>query len=272
MEIFVLSHFKWTRVSKEFPCTVCGRTDWDTYCSELGLACCMRVSSERPSKNGGFLHYLNAGAQKPIPIKEPPPKPTINATKLMRDFACDPCEDKICRLASSLGVACDSLRRTGCVWARPHQAFAFPMKDGYGNTVGIRLRSESGKKWAVTGSRQGIFIPERKPEETAFIVEGPTDLAAALTLGLFAIGLPSCMGGNDQVKTVLKRFDCRRAILVCDNDDPGVEGAKRLSSELHVPNCIVNPPSKDLREFLNLGGTKELLLSMIQSLIWKNPK
>ena len=232
----------------------------------------MRIQSAQPMHNGGWFHKLDAGAQKSISIKEPPHKPTINATKLMFEYAGDTQEEKVCWFASSLGVSCDSLRRLDCAWAAPHRAWAFAMKDGWGNTVGIRLRYESGKKLAVTGSRQGIFIPNMEPAASVLICEGPTDLAAALTLGYFAIARPSCMGGNDFVNTAIRRFDCRQAIIVSDNDGPGIEGAKKLSQELRVQNCIVNPPAKDLREFISFGGTKELLDSMLKSLVWRQPK
>jgi hypothetical protein len=58
------------------------------------------------------------------------------------------------------------------------------MNDGKRSVIGIRLRNDLGRKWAVTGSRQGLFLPGPHPGQTVLIVEGPTDAAAAVDLGV----------------------------------------------------------------------------------------
>lgn len=146
------------------------------------------------------------------------------------------------------------------------------MTNGRGEIVGIRLRNDVGRKWAVTGSSQGIFFPVRtNPKATVFVTEGPTDLAAALTLGLFAIGRPSCSGAVADTTTAIKRSGCTRAVLLADNDGPGTQGAMTLARQLDIPSCITILPTKDVREFLNSGGTAELLESLTNSLVWIQP-
>jgi len=161
-----------------------------------------------------------------------------------------------------------SLLALNCCWASPHKAWAFAMRDGYGNMVGIRLRTESGKKFAVPGSHQGLFIPKDKWDKMLMLTEGPTDCAAAIDLGYWAIGRPSCSGGVSEVITFVKQRKVRRAVIVSDNDSPGVLGAAELQRRLPCSSCILVLPAKDVRAFVGLGGTKALMDSMIGSAIW----
>lgn len=232
---------------------------------------------------GDHLHrkriFELAGQDSRIPVKpfvprvESPPTPTINATKLMREFAADTPESKLCWMASMLGVSCASLRAYGWAWAEPHNAWAVPMLDGYGNPIGVRLRAEDGRKRAIPGSRQGLFMPDRfENVNRVWITEGATDPCAAHTLGLFSIGRPSCSGGVEQLKVAIRKLGCREAVLVSDADDPGINGAQRLANELRVPSVIICPPAKDLREFENIGGTREMLDSLVNSCVWFQPQ
>jgi hypothetical protein len=158
----------------------------------------------------------------------------------------------------------------GVTWATEHRAWAWPMKDGNEAVVGIRLRSDNGDKWAVTGSHQGCFIPAEQPKGMALITEGPTDAAAGLDLGYWAIGRPSCSGGGPQLKQLMLRHHIRRVVIICDNDEPGAKGAMALADLLPVPCAIVVTPAKDLRDFKRFGGTREMLDSRINSAIWRN--
>lgn len=259
---------KWLRVTRANKCTVCGKSDWCTYSPELNLACCMRIDSPRLAKNGGFFHSLGGTPVRPVlPDKHQAP-PSINATKIIRDWRIYTSADQIRSLAKELGVNPDALEALGTAWAPQHNAWAFPMKDGYGNVVGIRLRNRNGFKWAVPGSKAGLIYSQIIPGD-ACLCEGPTDTAAALTLGLNVIGRPSCRGSEDDILTALK--PCRRLLIIADNDDPGWNGAVHLQTRLKIPSVCWAPPTKDLREFLRAGGTPALLRSLTSSLIWTNP-
>jgi hypothetical protein len=144
------------------------------------------------------------------------------------------------------------------------------MVSGIGKTVGIRLRAEDGRKWSVRGGHEGIFVPNGSAR-TAYVVEGPTDLAACLTLGLWGIGRPSCRGSVAHTQVAINRLHIQRAILVSDNDGPGIEGAKALASELQIPVAAMLLPAKDLRQFLAYGGTRCLLDSLERQLVWRQP-
>jgi len=105
--------------------------------------------------------------------------------------------------------------------------------------------------------------------ENLVIVEGPTDCAAGLDLGLLnIIGRPSCSGGAEQIREFIRRTKFRRVVIVADNDSPGILGAKMLQEHLPCSSCILILPAKDLRAFVGFGGTKELMDSMIGAAIW----
>lgn len=263
----------WIDSSKQFRCRICDHPDWCSYNRKTCGWICMRVPNTHPTKNGGY--WYPDGENKPAFIPKPKPEaPQIDAAALMNEFRSSTRPEQIARLAIKLGVTTDSLTRTGCAWAAPHKAFAFPMVNGRGNPVGIRLRAESGAKWSVKGGREGIFIPHQiaqHNQRVAYIVEGPTDLAACLTLGLDAIGRPSCRGSVAHTQVTINRLHIQRAILVSDNDAPGIDGAKALADELQIPCAAMLLPAKDMRQFVAYGGSRMVIESLERQLVWRNP-
>jgi hypothetical protein len=229
---------------------------------------CMRVQSDRPAKSGGWMH---SGPSRSIPPLPPPrvAAPTINATKLHRDWQGATPLDSITAFATGLGLSAPSLTALDAAYAQPHTAWAFPMRDGHGNIVGIRLRNEHGK-FAVRGSKQGIFIAKVPPQPTLFVCEGPTDTAAAVELGLFAVGRPNCCCGGTDIKIFARRQQCRRVVMISDNDKPGLDGARKVGAEIKLPFAVVVPPAKDLREFVCLGGTKNMIENTLKGTLWQN--
>jgi len=145
------------------------------------------------------------------------------------------------------------------------------MRDGGNQYVGIRLRRINGDKWAERGSHQGLFIPQSGPEKQALITEGPTDTAAAISLGYFAIGRPNCCGGIEFIKSALRYLGIRRAVIVSDLDDPGLRGATTLGLHLKIPWAILTVPSKDFRKAVMAGMTKQICDNSINQLLWQSP-
>lgn len=272
-----------TRVSKRQPCPVCRKTDWCLI--GKSLVACMRVTSPRPKtfKDGsvGYLHPLD-GSVIVIPPKKEREKVNIDCAKLLEEWAGREIPTHgVKKYAEMLGVSHQSLLVLGCQPAPYWGTFAFPMRDGNNHIVGIRLRNEEGRKWAQTGSHQGLFIPQMEYTGYLYIVEGPTDTAAAVTMGVFAIGRPSCMGGVFDLIATIKRLHIRRAVVVADTDqdkqrpdgttfNPGVDGAERLAEQLGIPNCTLLLPSKDMRDFLKQGGTQETLNYLTNQCIWRH--
>lgn len=170
----------------------------------------------------------------------------------------------------SLGVDTDCLKAIGCAWST-FGAWAFPMRDANGKMIGIRLRNEEGHKWAVKGSKAGLFIPGEYsylPDRTAYLVEGPTDLAAAMTIGLRAFGRAACIGQEPFILQYVAQQKIERLVIVTDNDDPGIRGAEKLQSMLAIHSCLWIPPTKDIREFVNLGGDYNTMQSCVKDLCW----
>lgn len=167
------------------------------------------------------------------------------------------------RHEDSLGIPRGGLVRVGAVWAMAIGALAAPMYAMIGGTpIGVRLRADDGKKWCITGSKTGLFIPKTLTGEgPLYMPEGFTDTAALCGLGLDAVGRPSCNGGRDYAR-MAARMSARLVVVVSDRDGPGILGAEQLASEIvqdGVRVKIIKPPSgiKDVREWIAKGGTKE---------------
>lgn len=69
----------WRRVSRQTPCSVCGRPDWCTATRDGNVASCMRVPSQRQLGNGGWMHRLTEGRTN-LPS-------SVNVTKLAPGLA-----------------------------------------------------------------------------------------------------------------------------------------------------------------------------------------
>jgi hypothetical protein len=162
--------------------------------------------------------------------------------------------------AAKIGLDYIPLTTLGMGWADEYQAFSFPMYDSSDDPQvrGIRLRSDStGRKFAVTGSQDGVFRWLNPLQETVYVAEGPTDTSALLQLGLDAIGRPSCMGG---VHVLVPLLTQRNVVIVSDSDSPGRAGAKVLADRLKgLANSIkiIEPHRKDMREWLQHGATRD---------------
>jgi hypothetical protein len=227
----------------------------------------MRVESDKPTNNGGWLHASDG----PVPpVRErPEPERTLDAERVWQRWFERTDAAQLNRFGEKLGVDTDCLRAIGCAWSS--QAWAFPMRDASDKVIGIRLRDECGNKWAVTGSKAGLFIPREYSfldDGSCYLVEGPTDLAAAMSLGLPAIGRPSCLGQEEMILATLQMRNVRRLVIVTDNDEPGIRGAVKLQKLMRVPTCLWIPPAKDMREYVNAGGNYHTVQSSLKDMAW----
>jgi hypothetical protein len=254
---------RWNRVTKKHPCPICSHTDWCGYLEDAVI--CMREPSETQTNNGGYLHKLNE------PIKFIPkivkPEPVIDFQPMWERWFQSTDHYHLDGFAMSLGVDTESLTSLGCAWTG--QAWAFPMRDSERKIIGIRLRNNEGQKWAVKGSHQGLCIPEIEVKKTLYVLEGPTDTAAALTLDLYAIGRPSCLGCEEEIVKFIRRNRINRVVIVTDNDLPGLRGAAKLSRMLPVMSCVWTPFGKDMREFVQRGGDRRIVETLIKDLVWQ---
>lgn len=268
----------WIRVSKQEPCLVCNHTDWCLNGDDGESAMCMRTPSEQPytmtSGDVAYIHKFNKRPEWRPPVHKPKPvKKYINAAAMFKYAEERTRWQEVERLAAELGVSFESLNQLGCAWFDDYNAWGFPMRDGYYSVIGIRLRCQkTGRKWAVEGSKSGIFYPNSIPQLRAYILEGPTDTAAAISCGLFAIGRPSCSSGVHEILQFIRTVrTIREVVIISDNDKPGLDGARSLQQKLKVRSCILTLPCKDMREFYKLDGDAELIDTLIHNTVWLNP-
>lgn len=246
----------------------------------------MRIEGPQATKNGGWLHRLIDSPPRPPAPRRSTPR-LRNAADLLGRWATHTTAEALFALSVRLGVSPDSLHALGAVWAPLHEAWAFPMRDAGGEVVGIRLRSAAGRKWAVPGSREGLFYAPttfgHTGHNTAIIVEGPTDTAAALSIGFgMVVGRPSCSGCAETTKALLDRCGITRIIVIPDCDEPkpmpdgsvrfpGQEGAQKLVQALGRPHKLLLPPHKDLRQWVRAGATRDTVMQAFRRLDWVQP-
>jgi len=274
----------WLRVSSKSPCQVCKHPDWCGISENGRLAICMRVPSDSPTQNGGYIHRLTFEVRNhppPRPRKAAPPPNSLDFAAMLDAWCRKSPQDSITALGASLGVSPQALAEIGAVRGGQTGVWAFPMHDGDGKIVGIRLRSDAGQKWAVKGSKEGLFYPESvPPDHVAVVCEGPTDTAAALTLGLWAVGRPSCMGAVEHVKRLCRRLLIAHLVVVADNDDPkprpgggwwqpGFDGARKLVEAVGLPFKMLAPPAKDIRAWVRAGATRAAFEYLADSQAWR---
>jgi hypothetical protein len=259
---------RFRRCTRQSRCPICEHPDWCSVSEDGAIVICMRVSDGaiRPTKNGGYLHRLRDDPNWRHRHRTArvdcclPPDPGFEAMarQCFESFS----GAGRAALAVKLGLSVDSLNRLRVGWSAQHGAFSFPMRNSAGRVVGIRLRKPSGHKFAVTGTKDGLFISADAPTSgTLLIAEGPTDCAALLDLGFAAVGRPSCTGATAIVIAVVREHDYAGVVLVADADAPGQRGAEALASTLRLyirtVRIITPPPGiKDARAWKQAGATR----------------
>lgn len=236
----------------------------------------MRIPSRIPVLSGGWIHELED--------KVSVPRPTTTNGSSIRNPNCAVIQSAFQRVASPeviagasrvLGVSVESLKRLHIGWCVAKKADTFPMKRSDGKVVGIRYRVRDGgdrKYRALLGSKEGLFIPAGfKPREAWAIVEGPTDCAAMLDMGIETIGRPSNLGGLEIMLDLVAKYLPPFILYVGDNDEPdesgrspGEKGANQFMEAMYerfngIRATAIYPPKgiKDARQWKLSGATKD---------------
>ena len=241
-----------------------------------------------------------SSSQKPATKRERGQKPQDDEkltpeqiAELYGRFSGDVIKRDIRGHAESLGVSWRALQRLDIGWSKQYEAWTYPMRgrrsdfnqgdrknrDFTCRVVGFRIRNDAGEKWAVRGSSSGLFIPsdldlDTRPAKNLFIAEGPTDTAAALTLGFNAIGRPSCSGQEQEVIDAIQWIRPGMAVIMSDPDGVGLKGAEKLASMIHLeracPVKVISPPtSADLRRWVQDGATAESIEKLVDdAFLW----
>lgn len=165
-------------------------------------------------------------------------------------------EGKLEGLAAELGVSARSLRETRTGWNG--EAWTNPETDASGQVVGINQRFPDGVKRAYRGHKRGLMIADRGGS-ILYCVEGASDTAAVIDLGLSVIGRPSANGGADYLVELL-RDDPRTLFILGENDAkpdgswPGLAGAVSIARKLgeagvDVQVALPADGAKDVRDW-----------------------
>ncbi len=162
-------------------------------------------------------------------------------------------------LADQLGVSAEALNRLGVGFDPTTGTWIFPEFDEGRTLIGMLRRYPEGRKYCVEGSKRGLSLDPQHElvyDVPVIVVEGPTDTAAALTLGCQAIGRPSATHGFDKIKAMTEGH----TVLIVGENDGGV-GVTSVSGLLlqlkdickSVSSVLPPPDYKDLRQWVQSG-------------------
>jgi hypothetical protein len=188
----------------------------------------MRVESNKPVAKGGWIHPLDSNLPKPVEQRQEPKVVQPEIQRLAKKCWLDGAAMRL-ELAAELGVsqqALDNLR-VGELIQNGRRCSTWPERDARNRIIGLKRRFADGQKFYVSGSHQGINWPAglRWIPGPLLLVEGGSDTAALLTLGLPAIGRPSNTGGVQILADVLRRT--ARPIIVVGERDRRIDGCKK---------------------------------------------
>jgi len=153
------------------------------------------------------------------------------------------------------------------------------MRDGSGRVVGIRRRRVSdGMKLTIKGGHEGLFVAmPLADDQILYVVEGASDTAAAIAaLGHSSvIGRPSCNSGNQHLMQWVRLHKDKAIVVVPDEGEPGVNGARRCAELLSLEHANVRlsppPPAKDLRAFVRQRGLKVATEWLVRASVESRP-
>lgn len=263
---------EWARVSKRHPCPICEHNDYCCITKDGSLVNCMRVESNTPckSKLGGWLHWLEdkGGLALYVPPAKDPPKISYEEWGKIASEAARHEHARSARqtVSEDLGVSYESLLMLCVGWGWDdyrHLPFStWPQFNHRRQITGIIRRYEKpvnedgANKLSMRGGSPGLHYVKygsnlgRGP---LCIVEGGSDTAALITLGVPVVGRPSNLGGVEFLSKLLKRVK-RRIIVIGEHDHkpdklgkapgcppdcvgcnwcfPGLYGARSVAEEL----------------------------------------
>lgn len=232
----------WLRTTRFRRCPVCGSTKWCSVNAATRVVKCMKQpeGAFHAKEDGSGMAYYHAmsGRDQVLPQTRSDDRPS---KAIMPDWS------RVLRLAQitgpkrirllgeSLGLSPGRLLRSGIGWLDPsvvipdlweprkHStgAWTMPMFDADGNVIGIRLRYLDGSYYSIKGSRNGLFIPDRRLTGNLLVVEGMTDALAAHDARMVVVGRPSSTGGTDFLLQLIRGLEPPLVGFCIDNDPTG---------------------------------------------------
>jgi len=257
---------KWIRIGDlDINCPVCQKPDWCMVSSDGKYAKCSRIP-EYSQK--GTVHEISKIKVKVNGSKAGYYTP-INWDSLNTSYMRN-CESwRVQQFGALKGLKPKSLLRLGIGFDGEY--YTFPVRNENFDIVGIQRQNQE-RKLMVKGSKIGVFLPTNHKlyREPLVITEGTSDTAAALDLGLNAVGRLNNSSGN---KIIMNLCDVSIVIIMSDNDEnrAGQNGAYTLGNALKGIGKrvkVIIPPYKDLRKWSNKESlNKEMLLSYFEKVM-----
>ena len=264
---------------KSESCPVCGHRGRCKKSTERGLdlVVCFRPAEADGryrvvKENGPCAVFARIGSpadpenfkadRRQRPARPRPPRQPRYFDDIAERYNREITDGQVAELADELGVSAESLRTIHV--GHTGQCPCFPERDADGNVIGINERRgpDAKPRYMVRkGDRRGLVVPDRLSElpDPTLIIEGPSDAAAALTMGLTAVGRPNDKGGADHLAKLLAGRD---VLVIGENDQksdggwPGRDGAQHVARALATawgkPVRWALPPedTKDVRDYL----------------------
>ena len=245
---YLIENRKACRVRRDKPCPVCGKPDWCLRMPDGTAALCTRADGVGAIKQYGEYGWLYIVSPGLLDNENRPRPGTSMKTRVTADEELDvrfrsqveswaKQRSKVGELADVLGVTMASLVELTVGW--DGNAWMFPERNAAGLIIGINRRFPNGRKICVDGSRRGLtYSPDWATRKgAALIVEGGSDTATGITLGLCVIGRPSNTGGLAILAKLLKSHTKRKVIVIGERDRKRHEDLKGIVREQHNPQC-----------------------------------
>lgn len=275
-------------------CPICGHDSWCLIYGASGNAAvlCMRESAgalRQKCIDGGETGYVHELDEAQFPRQRrretsraaAPAPATAQSSRIFDDWidlqikcvlALRDYPGALEAFAASLGLTPEGLAGYHVGWWEEHAAYSAPMRGSAGEIIGIHLRTPAGKKFAICGSRNGLFLPPELNTHQSLqpyggvltFSEGLSDAATLAAWGFAAVGRPSCSGGVDLAQKLVRRLRPEMVVVVADNDSSGAgqRGAAQMAAALAASGVggtikVVRPPPevKDIREWRQRGAS-----------------
>ncbi len=120
--------------------------------------------------------------------------------------------------------------------------------------------------WNLKGTRQVLYqLPEVLAATDVLFVEGEKDAHTGKSLGFTSTASGGVGTWKDEFSETLRG---KRVVVIADADEPGRKLGRRIASALtgmvESLKLLELPGAKDLSEWVELGGKREVLLALIQ--------
>ncbi len=244
----------WERVSRSSPCSICGGPDNCSIAKDGSAALCGRESKGSISTNAGgqhlhpledrkakgdwWAHPSHERDRRQAEQRDAEQLESVDYAKMVK--AGPDAKPHVEQLAEELFVSAHELESIGVGYADiGGECYTVPERDPRGKIVGINRRFADGSKKSI-GSRGLTYVENFDHYSGPILIpEGGSDTAAAMTMGMAAVGRFSNSGGAEMVAELMqvRNIPTDRPIIVLGEDDRLKNGQPRRSHSEHGDRC-----------------------------------